>query len=241
MDLSKLSYDEAIKKGVITRGSWNDDEWEVVDLAKWHRALDMAAKFHENAGSTFVDRSRNRLAGGKETPYIQLIQGVLRIITNEAKCTSDDFLTTSALYNIFKLTDCSEDLVSGEFGAKTAERVKVLETGEGEKLCDQMMRLVKFAEDSGEGQLVSCVFLAVKLFEERTSDVCPMKDWEEDVPHYRKILESVQEYGLRIYEEKKWDIAVFLGHKLIEQLKENMNYSRNVNKTAGELFAGWDD
>lgn len=33
----------------------------------------------------------------------------------------------------------------------------------------------------------------------------------------------------------------FLGKKLLEQIDENMNYSRNMNKTAEELYEGWND
>ena len=61
------------------------------------------------------------------------------------------------------------------------------------------------------------------------------------MPYYKKISEQLQECGLKYYYEKKWDVAIFLSQKILEQLDKNMELSRNCNKTVEELYVGWDD
>ena len=41
MDLSNLTLEEALQKGIITKGRWNDSEWEV-DEPEWRSALKFA-------------------------------------------------------------------------------------------------------------------------------------------------------------------------------------------------------
>lgn len=78
------------------------------------------------------------------------------------------------------------------------------------------------------------------LQEERVGDICPFESWEEDIPYYKDLTEQIEPY-ISVFMEKGWDRAVFLGKKLLEQIHENMDFSRDRNKTAQELYAGWDD
>lgn len=58
--------------------------------------------------------------------------------------------------------------------------------------------------DDQKGAFATYVFLAVKLLEERMTDLCPFEDWREDVPHYKNLSDELKECGLKLYHEKKW-------------------------------------
>lgn len=72
MDLSEFILQEALQKGIITKGRWNDSGWEV-DEPEWRNALRFADKYHAEAGSTYIDKSHD-IRSGKETPYNRFIQ-----------------------------------------------------------------------------------------------------------------------------------------------------------------------
>ncbi len=91
----------------------------------------------------------------------------------------------------------------------------------------------------GNAQILVNIALAVKLHEERVTDRCPYESWEEDLPYYRNLKEQIELYVERDFTGRKWDSAVFLGRKLLEQINKNMELSCNTNKTAEELYAGW--
>lgn len=236
LDLSELTLEEALEKGIITIGSWNKEEWDI-QMPEWRRALELAEEYHEKAGSTYTDKTKE-LQGGTKKPYIGFIQELLRILINEVHLQNDDILTAAALYNIFKMTDCDRAFLVQEFGGKIVERVELLQTKEKETFGEQLKRLALMEENV---PMVTYIFLAVKLLEERVTDRCPLGDWTEDIPYYKKMMEELQNYGLKYYREKNWKVAIFLSQKILEQLDKNMDLSRNCNKTAEELYAGWND
>jgi hypothetical protein len=138
-----------------------------------------------------------------------------------------------------ELTDCNKTVLVQEFDEEIAEQVELLQTREEESFREQLVRLSKL--DELKGAATTYIFLAVKLLEERVMDLCPLEDWEEDVPHYKKMADDLKKYGLKQYQEKKWNAAIFLSERILAQLDENMDLSRNRNKTVQELYAGWDD
>lgn len=110
--------------------------------------------------------------------------------------------------------------------------MELLQTKEGENFGEQLARLA--ALDNPNGAVTTYIFLAVKLLEERVTDICPLEDWEKDLLHYRKMAEDLRVYNIKWYREGKQNYAIFLSDKLLMQLEENMDLSRNYNKTAKE-------
>ena len=235
MDLSDLTLEEALQKGIITKGRWNDPDWEV-DEPEWRKALRFAEKYHAEAGSTYMDKSGN-IRFGKETPYFKFIQGVLGILYGEVNLVNEDLLTIAALYKILELTACEEKTIEKEFDKDILESVKLLQNGNRFTFGERLQYLAEL--DAPRGQKLTYIFLAVKLMEERVIDICPLESWEKDIPHYTHIAEELEQYGLAVCRKKHWNRAIFLGEKILKQLEKNKRHSRNCNKTAEELYKGW--
>lgn len=60
---------------------------------------------------------------------------------------------------------------------------------------------------------------------------CPREDWEKDMEYYSLIEGVLDAFG---------DSYGLLTSKIREQISLNKIISRNRNKTAEELFGGWD-
>ncbi len=60
---------------------------------------------------------------------------------------------------------------------------------------------------------------------------CPREDWEKDMEYYSLIEGVLDAFG---------DLYGLLTSKIREQISLNKIISRNRNKTAEELFGGWD-
>lgn len=235
MNLKDLTAEEALKQGVITRGKWNDDEnWEIEE-SLWQKAFTMADQYHAMAKSMYTDKSKEIRTGIQE-PYIKFIQKMIKILIEEAHIQDEMILTVAAFYDITVRTTYSLPAIEAKFGTDIAEMVQILRRKESENIREYLGRCV---EQKHAGSLV-CIVLAVLLQEERVIDRCPFESWEEDVSYYKDFAEQIEPY-LSIFMEKGWDKAVFLGKKLLEQIHENMDFSRDRNKTAQELYAGWDD
>ena len=175
---------------------------------------------------------------GKETPYFKFIQGVLGILYGEVNLVDDDLLAIAALYNILELTACKEKMLE-KFDKDILESVKILQNGNRFTFGERLQYLGEL--DAPRGQKLTYIFLALKLMEEHVIDICLLESWEKDIPHYTHIAEKLEQYGLAVYRKKHWNRAIFLGEKILKQLEENGDFSRNLNKTAEELYAGWDD
>lgn len=228
MNEKDMTAEESLKQGVITRGKWNDDD-------NWEKAFTKAEQYHAMAESMYTDKSKE-IRTGIQKPYIRFIQGMIKILIEEAHIQDEMILTVAAFYDITVRTTYARSLIEAEFGADIAEMVQILRRNKNEKIRTYIARC---AEQEHACSLV-CILLAVLLQEERVSDICPFESWEEDVPYYKDLAEQIEPY-LSIFMEKGWDKAVFLGKKLLEQIHENMDFSRDRNKTAQELYAGWDD
>ena len=237
MDLSKLTIDQALQAGVITHGKWNDSDWNIME-PEWKIALRLAEKYHLEAGNTYIDKSNNRLAGEK-APYIHFIKELLNVLVNEAHITSDDILTTAALYHILSMTTCEAEALARKISPEIVEDVKLLDTIADMEFGEQVKSLAVL--EAIKGQYLNCIFLAAKLVEESRIDLCPFSSWEEDIPHYIQIGTELDQYGMEIYRSKQWNLAVLLGTKLLEQLEHNKQCSRYYNQTAEELYEGGQD
>lgn len=230
MDLSNLTLEEALQKGIITKGRWNDPEWEV-DEPEWRNALKFAKKYHTEGGSTYIDKSVD-IRSGKETPYIRFIQELLNILINEAHFVDDELLTIAALYNILSLTACETKTLEQKFDQEVVDSVKQLQMENKLTFGEQLEYLATM--ESPDGSRLTCIFLAVKLLKERVTDLCPLDSWEKDIPYYEHMGIELEQYGMKTYRDKKWNRAIFLGTKILEQIERNKKYSRNCNNTAEE-------
>lgn len=235
MKRKDLTQEEAFEQGGITWGKWNDSEnWDVIEPL-WKKALTAAEQYHTMAKSIYTDKTKDHRAGIRE-PYIKFIQGMMKILTDEAHMQDDETLTVAAFYDITVRTAYSRPVMEAEFGTDITEMVQMLRRKENEKTGVYLARCLEHKNAS----LLVRVVLSVLLQEERVSDINPFESWEEDLPHYKDLKEQVEPY-ISLFQEKEWDSAVFLGKKLLEQIDENMDYSRNMNKTAEELYEGWND
>jgi Guanosine polyphosphate pyrophosphohydrolases/synthetases len=227
--------EEALEQGVITRGKWNDSEnWDMIEPL-WKKALTTAERYHTMAKSMYTDKTKDHRTGIGES-YIKFIQGMMKILIEEVHILDDETLTVAAFYDIIVRTTYSRSVMEAEFGTNIAEMVQILQQKKNEKAGAYLARCLEHKNAC----LLVCIILAVLLQEERVSDINPFESWEEDLPHYKDLKGQVEPY-ISLFLEKGWDSAVFLGKKLLEQINENMNYSRNMNKTAEELYEGWND
>ncbi len=232
MDLSEMSLEQALQKGVITKSSWNSPDWEVIEN-EWRKALSFAKKHHAEAGSTYVDKSKE-VRAGNETPYISYIQKLLKILINEVHIANDNTLAIAALYNVLSLTDCEVNALEQEFDLEIVDGVKHLDMIKNMTFEEQLTNLI--ALESPQNSSLTYIFLAVKLLDERVTDICPFDSWETDIPYYKKMREQLEQFGIKVYRAKKWNIAIFIGTKILEQIEKNMKCSMNCNKTSEELL-----
>ena len=235
MKRKDLTTEENPEQGVITRGKWNDDEnWKIIEPL-WKKALTISERYHTMAKSMYTDKTKDHRTGIRE-PYIKFIQGMMKILTEEAHILDEEILTVAAFYDITVQTAYYRPVMEAEFGTDIAEMVQMLRRKENEETRAYLARCLEYKNS----RLLVCVILAVLLQEEWVSDITPFESWEQDLPHYKDLKEQVEPY-ISLFLDKGWDSVVFLGKKLLEQIDENMDYSRNMNKTAEELYEGWDD
>ncbi len=204
MNFKDLTAEEALKRGVITRGKWNDEEnWEMAETL-WRKALTVADHYHAMAKSMYTDKSKEIRTGIRE-PYIKFIQSVIKILIEEAHIQDEMILTVAAFHDITVCTTYSRPVMEAEFGADIAEMVQTLRRNENEKIREYIGRCAKQEHACS----LVCIIFAVLLQEERVSDICPFESWEEDIPYYKDLAEQIEPY-ISIFMEKGWDRAVFL-------------------------------
>ena len=80
------------------------------------------------------------------------------------------------------------------------------------------------------------VILAEILFELRMNK-CPMEDWIADRAFYDDTDAALNDF-IKVY---KTGTILFLCEKIKEQIRDNRDVSRNTNKTAEELYRGWNE
>lgn len=115
--------------------NWNnDDEWDIKE-PKWKRAVDFANKYHTASGQYRIGKN------GEKLPYMTHIHEVMKILTSEAKITSDDVLTVAALHDVVEDTECTLDEIKEEFGEDIAECVDLLTRKEGQPFDDYAKRI----------------------------------------------------------------------------------------------------
>lgn len=236
MSFKKMSADEALEKGVITKGKWYEpDEWEYEE-PDWRRALQMAGEYHKKAGHTYVDKTKE-LRSGEERPYVEYIQKLLDILINEVHMYGDEILTVAALYGSLKYTDLTADVIEKEFDADIRYMVSTLKEREGEALSDRIDRCM---ENERYGIIIS-VLLSELLLRERVSDRCPFDSYEKDILYYKELIQVLEKWINGTFSERKMNIAIVLVEKILKTINQNITLSLNCNKTTEELFSGWED
>lgn len=230
MDFRNLTTDEAFRLGIITRGRWNDYEnWELEEPI-WKKALALADQYHKMANSMYTDKSKERRSGNRE-PYIKFIQGVMNILINEAHIQDDILLSAGALYDVTVRTTCLYSVIEMECGTEIAEMVQMLRRDQKEKIGAYLDRCMEHEET----RRLVCIILAVQLQEERVSDIFPFESWEEDLPYYKDLKDQIEPF-IGVFLKRNWSCVAFLCRKLSYQINENMEFSRDRNKTAETII-----
>jgi len=190
----------------------------------WKQALAFAKeKFDaENIQLTFKDGPTSRTIS-----YLEFTQNVMKIFINELNRKNDYLLCLIALCRIPERTSCTVDEIKDQF-----------KLYRGDMLCEFLP--IDFSNiDSCLGALleannhldVTDIVLAEILCYLRL-EKCPREDWQQDLQYYSAIEDKLIAFG---------NLNEVLVLKIKDQIKENKENSRNRNKTAEELFAGWDD
>lgn len=234
MDLSKLSLEEALKLGIITRGSWNNDDYEPFDFdrEKYQKVFAFAKQKHTECRSIFVTDIRT----GESVPYITVIENTLNILSKEAHICDYTAWRTVALYNITVKTDCKLSVLEKLVEYEVCTNINALVHREFESLEEYINRCMNVYEKSNHDSLMLiCVLLATELAKQRLIKY-PFNSWEEDSPYYFSLIKQLEPF-IEVFKKMEWKRALWLTEKLLKQLMDNRTRSLNMNKTADELYA----
>ena len=212
-----------------TIGKWNDNEnYDVYDLG-WRNTWCRVSSWYDRCGVTREFKDNGQI---KQMPYSAFVRGVLSVLTDEAKVTDDYTLTLAVLAGVTELTDCSAQELEVFHVSGISEELEAFPCRNTD---DSLAYYTEVLSRDCENATLH-VLLAQLLFSLK-EETCPYADWAEDVARYRELekriealLDNTSDGGTRR-----------LCNKIKERLAENEDISRNRNKTAQELFAGWND
>ena len=204
MDLSRLSTEEALRLGVITRGSWNDEGWETFDSDReeYERVIDFARQKHSESGSVFVTDIRT----GTSVPYMTVIENALKILSSEANIHNYNAWKTAALYNITVKTDCKISDFEKMVDYDVCTNVKALVIREFESLDTYINRCLTVREETNhKAHMLICVLLSAELAKQRLIKY-PFESWEEDSPYYQSLQRQLEPFGEE-FKKRNWGSA----------------------------------
>lgn len=188
----------------------NDDEWNIKQ-PKWKRAVDFANKYHTKSGQYRIGKNGERL------PYITHIYGVMKILINEAKITSDDVLTVAALHDVVEDTDCTLEKIKEEFGEDIAKAVDLLTRKEGQLFAEYAENIFSNQEYPWVGDIK----LADRIHNLRTYP--EVKDNKRVKYKYDETLKCIKPYAKRqspmlnkLLDEAMQMISDFLGDEEVQ-------------------------
>lgn len=207
-----------------TMGKWNDEENYVMMEPTWKNAL-LFARDRYNAANAVLEY--NDGLEKRSIPYIEFVLKVLSVFTNEINRKDDIALCVASLCRVAEKTgitleeikqhcepcvfDMLHEFVCTDFTAMDVYLKSVLNLD-----CSYVVKEVVLVE----------VLCYLRL------ENCPCADWDKDLRYYSSIEDSLDDLD---------DSYGFLAMKIKEQILKNKDISRNRNKTAEELFSGWDD
>lgn len=208
-----------------TIGKWNDSENYDMKPPTWKRALCFAEEQYKNAEAVIQLKD-------KIMSFIEYVRNVMHILTNEANCKWDDILTLCALCRVTEKTECSWDVLQQYCHTYQRAQISSFPARNEESIPGYLSKV--FASMTDNDTLI--VILAEILFELRMNK-CPMEDWIADRAFYDDT-DAVLDDFIEVYEN---GTIFFLCRKIKEQIKDNRDVSRNTNKTAEELYRGWNE
>lgn len=232
MSLKDISLDEVLSKGIITKGAWNSDDWDVT-MPIWKKALSFAEYHYKTQSVSFIDRSKEVRTGTKQ-PYIIFVNKILKCLMDEANLCGDRILTIAALYKLTELTKATLGQIRNEFGDSLENSIKQLIRHESETFPSYVKRCSEFPN----GISLVSIILAHILTEERYVDICPTNSVNGDIDHYNQLITEITMLDDELFVPLKWSQPRKLSELIIHRLKENKKISINVNESEQELFEG---
>ena len=208
-----------------TIGKWDDPENYDMKPPTWKRALYIAEEQYKNAEAVIHLKD-------KTIPFIEYVRNVMHILINEANCKWDDILTLCALCRVTERTGCSWNVLQQYCHTYQRAQISSFPMRRDEQIPAYLSKV--FASTTDNDTLI--VILAEILFELRMNK-CPMEDWIADRAFYDDTDAALNDF-IKVY---KTGTILFLCEKIKEQIRDNRDVSRNTNKTAEELYCGWNE
>lgn len=207
-----------------TIGKWDDDENYVTIEPAWKRALAFAREKY-NADNVILEYKDG--VEKKSITFLEFTQKVLSVFINEINRRGDTILCLAALCHVAEKTGTTIEEIKQHCSFCNLDILH-------EFLCADFTAMNKYLEhvlnsdcSYGVKEIVLVEALCYLRLEE-----CPCEDWEKDLKYF-SLIEDVLNTADDSHE--------FLVMKIKDQILINKDISRNRNKTAEELFSGWED
>lgn len=191
----------------------------------WKKALCFAEEQYKNADAVIQLKNRT-------IPFIEYTRSAMHILTNEANCKWDDILTLCALCRVTEKTGCSWDVLQQYCHTYQRSQISSFPARNDESIPEYLRKGLA----SGTDDDTLSVILAEILFELRMNS-CPMEDWTADKVFYDEMNAILDDF----IKASKNGVILVLCEKIKEKIKDNRAISRNTNKTAEELYCGWNE
>ncbi len=216
-----------------TIGKWNDTDNYDISEPNWKKLVSFANERYEDAG-TYLEYKEGLVL--KKIPFVNFTQNVLSIMGNELNVRSDFDWELCILGRLVAQTGISLDEFGGYRTSATGEWVRYFIPADFNHMDKYLKRAIISSPDKIQHKIINNIILAEALCYLRI-EKCPHEDWVIDNEYYSCIEAVLDELDASVIN----GVIPILLQKLKEQISENKNASRNRNKTAEELYAGWDD
>ena len=206
-----------------TIGKWDDEENYTIIEPAWKRALAFARDQY-NAANVFLEYKDG--LEKRSISYFEFTQKVLSVLVNEINRKDDITLCVAALCRLAEKTGITPEEIKQQCPFCDLDMLR-------EFVCSDFTAINVYLErviNSNISYIVKEVVLTEVLCYLRLEN-CPREDWEKDMEYYSLIEGVLDAFG---------DSYGLLTTKIREQISLNKIISRNRNKTAEELFGGWD-
>lgn len=206
-----------------TIGKWDDDENYIMMEPAWKRALAFARDMYKAFSATLEYKDGLEK---KSIPYIEFTQKVLSVFINEINRKDDTALSVTALCRVAEKTCITLEEIKQQCPFCDLDMLREFGCADFTAMNRQLENVLS----SNSSYIVKEVVLVEVLCYLRLEN-CPREDWEKDMEYYSLIEGVLDAFG---------DSYGLLTTKIREQISLNKIISRNRNKTAEELFGGWD-
>ena len=206
-----------------TIGKWDDEENYTIIEPAWKRALAFARDQY-NAANVFLEYKDG--LEKRSMNYFEFTQKVLSVLVNEINRKDDITLCVAALGRLAEKTGITPEEIKPQYPFCDLDMLREFVYSDFTAINVYLERVI----NSNSSYIVKEVVLTEVLCYLRLEN-CPREDWKKDMEYY-SLIEGV----LDAFD----DSHGLLTTKIREQISLNKIISRNRNKTAEELFGGWD-